>query len=70
MSIREFLSQREELDALIESELRRMKNWNSSCDCDKVITAELIRYGDPEDGGPAMKLESHCIHCGGFVDWQ
>ena len=70
MSIRELLNQREEVNTLIEDELRAMTNWSSSCECKKVITVELVRYSEPDEGGPAVQLESHCIECGGYVEWQ
>ena len=70
MSIQDLLKEREDLDAKIEDELRKKKNWNHTCDCDKVITAELIHYGDPDTGGPAIQIESHCVECGGYVDWR
>ena len=70
MNIQDLLKQREEIDSQIEELLKEKENWNDKCECDKVITAELIRYSDPESGGPAIQIESHCITCGGYVDWQ
>lgn len=70
MNLEELRRAKEEIEDMIVSTASEMENGEDACTCKVKNTVDVIRYGIPEDGDPAIQIDSYCTKCGGYVIWS